>query len=61
MPRRKKPLTVVEDEQTYEVTVWNDVTGDIVKKLWDANANEVEDVREQFEDEPFHSVQVEDH
>lgn len=60
MPRPKKRLTVEEDEPTYEVTVWNDSNGDIVKKLWNATASEVEEVREQYEDEPYYSVQVEE-
>jgi hypothetical protein len=48
------------DAPTYEVTVWNDSNGDIVKKLWEATEDEVDDIRERYEDEPFHSVVVEE-
>ncbi len=44
---------------TYDVTVWGD-EGDIVKKLWDATQDEVDEVYEQFEDEPNRTIQVEE-
>jgi hypothetical protein len=45
---------------TFDVTVWDDVEGDIVKKLWDATQEEVDAVYEQFEDEPNRTIQVEE-
>lgn len=46
-------------EQSYEVTVWDMREGDIVKKLWNADAIEADQVREQYADEPFIEVQFE--
>jgi hypothetical protein len=48
------------DAPTYDVTVWNDATGDVVKTLYDASDDEVDEVRERYEDEPFHTVVVEE-
>jgi hypothetical protein len=42
---------------TYDVTVWGE-EGEIVKKLWDASQDEVDEVYEQFEDEPNRTIQV---
>jgi hypothetical protein len=46
-------------DQEYEVTVWDMVEGDIVKKRWDATAAEADEIREQYADDPTKSVQVE--
>lgn len=46
-------------DQEYEVTVWDMVEGDIVKKRWDAPAAEADEIREQYADDPTKSVQVE--
>lgn len=46
-------------EERFEVTVW-DHEGNIVKKLWDASDDEVEEVREQYGDEPLKTVVVEE-
>lgn len=46
-------------DQTYEVTVWDMREGDIVKKLWDADAVEMNEVRDQYIDEPFMEVHIE--
>lgn len=56
MRRPKKKPT---NDERYEVTVW-DHEGDIVKKLWDATHEEAEEVREQYEDDPFKTVVVEE-
>jgi hypothetical protein len=45
---------------TYDVTVWS-TGGDIVKKLWDASQDEVDEVYAQFEDEPNRTIEVEAH
>lgn len=45
---------------TFEVTVWDDTNGDIVKKLWEATDDEVDEIREQYEGEGFYTVQVEE-
>lgn len=47
-------------DRTFTVTVWNMVEGDIVKKVWSATADEVAVLEDQYNDEPFHSVQVEE-
>lgn len=57
MARKPKPRPVEENE-SFEVTVW-DHEGDIVKKLWDATYEEAEEVQAQFEDDPFKTVVVE--
>ena len=56
MAKRKKPEV---DESTYEVTVWND-EGDIVKKLWEATIEEADEVREEYADDPFKTVIIEE-
>lgn len=43
----------------YEVTVWDLVEGDIVKKRWRATSAEADEIREQYADDPSKSVQVE--
>jgi hypothetical protein len=50
----------VEKEKTFDVTVWNTLDGDIVKKLWSATSAEVAEIEEQFSDEPNCTVQVEE-
>lgn len=42
----------------YEVSVWNLVDGDHVKKLWEATEAELDALREWYEDEPFYQVVV---
>lgn len=42
----------------YEVSVWNVVEGDHVKKLWEATEAELDDLYEQYADEPFYDVVV---
>lgn len=42
----------------YEVSVWNVVEGDHVKKLWEATEKELDDLRERYVDEPFYQVIV---
>lgn len=54
MTRRKS------DPRTFQVTVWNTIDGDIVKKLWEASIDEVNEVEEQYSDEPFMMIQVEE-
>ena len=46
-----KPKT----EMRYEISVWN-FEGDVVKKLWDASEQELDEVREQYADEPVDVV-----
>lgn len=46
-------------DQEYEVTVWNMMDGDIVKKLWNATAVEANEIREQYADDQTKDVQVE--
>lgn len=56
MPKRKQEP---EPEEVYTVTVW-DHEGDIVKKLWEATYDEAEAVREEYADDPFKTVVVEE-
>lgn len=42
----------------YEVTVWNTIEGDIVKKLWEATEDELGEIEDWYADEPFHEVVI---
>lgn len=57
MPRARKQEV---EEPTFEVTVWDMMEGDIVLKRWDATQSEVDQIEEQYRDEPFREVQVEE-
>ncbi len=59
MPRRKPKPTYVEDEPLYNVDVWNN-QGDVVRHFREVTADEVDDIRDQFEDEPWLDVVVEE-
>jgi hypothetical protein len=56
----KRKAREAEDERTFEVTVWDMTNGDIVKKRWDATSAEVAEIEEEFRDEPFREVKVEE-
>lgn len=56
---KRKPLEEPE-ERTFEVTVWNMMDGDIVKKAWSATQAEVDEIEEYYGDEPLYSVQIEE-
>lgn len=49
-----------DPEPTFEVTVWNVTNGDIVKKAWEATSAELAEIEEQYGDEPFYEIQVEE-
>jgi hypothetical protein len=51
---RKKPKT----ETRYEISVWNIVEGDVVKKLWEATDAELADIKERYGDEPFYDIVI---
>lgn len=55
---RLKP-TYVEDEPLFNVDIWNN-QGDVVKHFREVTADEVDDIRDQYEDEPWLDVVVED-
>jgi len=59
MPRRQPKPTYVEDEPLFNVDIWNN-QGDVVKHFREVTAAEVEDIRDQYEDEPWLDVVVED-
>ena len=48
------------NNRRFEVTVWNTIDGDIVKKYWEATLDEVDEIEESFRDDPFSMVQVEE-
>lgn len=58
MGRKPKP-TYVEDEPLFNVDIWNHM-GDIVRHYRDVTAAEVDDIRDQYSDEPYLDVVVED-
>jgi hypothetical protein len=45
-------------EELYNVTIWN-YEGDVVKAYWSVTADEVDDIQEEYADDPMHSVVVE--
>lgn len=51
---RKKPKT----ETRYEISVWNIVEGDVVKKLWEATEAELADIEEWYRDESFYQIVI---
>lgn len=58
MPKAKRQPK--DDGRRFEVTVWDMMDGDIVKKRWDATQAEVDEIEEEFRDEPFREVQIEE-
>jgi hypothetical protein len=38
-------------EDLFDVAIWNHY-GDVVKAFWDVSADEVDEIRAQYEDEP---------
>jgi hypothetical protein len=52
MPRKKQRICT-DDEQLYEVTVWDVVDGDIVTKLWEATAADLDYIEQLYGDEPW--------
>lgn len=53
MTKRKPKL-----EWHYEVTVWNQANGDVERKFWDITENELDELRDQYEDEPWLDVVI---
>jgi L-arabinose isomerase len=58
MGRKLKP-TYVEDEPLFNVDIWNNM-GDVVRHFREVTAADVEDIRDQYEDEPWLDVVVEE-
>jgi hypothetical protein len=58
MGRKPRP-TYIEDEPLYNVDIWN-CQGDVVRHFREVTAAEVEDIRDQYEDEPWLDVVVEE-
>lgn len=56
-PRTK--TTYVEGEPLFNVDIWNN-QGDVVKHYRDVTAEEVDEIRDQYEDEPWLDVVVEE-
>lgn len=59
MGKRKLKPTYVEDEPLFNVDIWNN-QGDVVKHFREVTADEVDDIRDQYEDEPWLDVVVHD-
>lgn len=58
MGRKPRP-TYIEDEPLYNVDIWNN-QGDVVRHYREITADEVEDIKDQYEDEPWLDVVVEE-
>lgn len=56
---RKSKSTYVEDEPLYNVDIWNN-QGDVVRHFREITADEVDEIRDQYEDEPWLDVVVEE-
>lgn len=48
-------------ETRYEITVWNQTTGDVEKYLADATEGELQECRDYFADEPWCEVVIDRH
>ncbi len=46
------------DEKLFEVTVWDMFDGDIVKKLWEATEDDIEEIEENYGDDPRYSIDI---
>lgn len=42
----------------YVVTVWDIETGEIERKLWDATMEELEEIEDEFHDDPRYIVEA---
>lgn len=59
-PRRNPKPTYVEDKPLlFNVYIWNN-QGDVVKHYRDQTADEVDAIRDQYEDEPWLDIVVEE-
>lgn len=58
--RRRVAPVAVEDEPRFDVQVWDMRDGDLVKVHRDVSADEADRIRDEWEDEPFMSVVVEE-
>lgn len=56
---RKPKSTYVEDEPLFNVDIWNH-EGDVVRHFREVTADEVDEIRDQYEDQPWLDVVVED-
>lgn len=60
MSKSRKPRpTYVEGEPLFNVDIWND-QGDVVKHFREVTADEVDEIRDQYEDEPWLTVVAEE-
>lgn len=48
-----------EPEQKFNVDVWDNFNGDVVKSYFDVTADDLDDIREQYADEPLEVVATE--
>lgn len=48
-----------ENEDLYEITVWNH-EGDVVKKIWSASQKDADEIEEQFGDDTMFIVVIEE-
>lgn len=47
-------------ERSYDVTVWDVVNGDVIKSAYDADDDELNEIEEQYRDEPGIEIQIEE-
>ena len=48
------------EARTYEVTVWDTINGDIVRKEWSATECELREIEDSYRDEPGIEIQYEE-
>lgn len=53
MPKRN-----AKTETRYEISVWNIVEGDLVKKVWEGTEAQLQDIEERYGDEPFYDIVI---
>lgn len=50
-------MAKADDDELFDVDIWNH-EGDVIRAFRDVTADEVDDIREQYKDEPLLSVVV---
>lgn len=57
---KRDPVTGKFEARTYEVTVWDTINGDIVRKEWSATECELREIEDSYRDEPGIEIQYEE-
>lgn len=50
----------MSEPQTYKVTVYDVVNGDVVKVVWEATDDDIDKLEEQYGDDGSHMIEIEE-